>query len=445
MSKTPCRLTRFGALSSLCFLALAGGACGNDSNDDDSTSNGSGGDGSAGNASSSGGSSSGASSSGGSSSGGSGGNDTTAGGAGQAASCTEGASRNGPYERVMVVDETSVFGLIDPSVEYSAEAESGLLTYTAVPGFDRVHIAIATSSDEGATWTRVGDVNEPAPVTISTTDLSVCGSSSCEGTIVYESSSIIVDRFDPDPDRLLKVFSHAYFFGADRHYDLGYVVMHTASAPEGPWQETKLFGWDSSSSLSTADVAYNVSSDPALPELHECVIVGEPGAIVRPTGNIDLVLACPAIRAGGSATIDIRLLRSTDHGDTWKYVATLLTADDAEALGATSRKINGGDLFYAKGSYYLMATPIGLVDFPDGTAEGYRGCLVIPIDDLDTGSVERCDDIPVVDGSYLGQPGQFVGACSTDEGALSSGVLIPVPDLTSSVPFQLFASEFSTR
>lgn len=163
---------------------------------------------------------------------------------------------------------------------------------------------------------------------------------------------------------------------------------------------------------------------------------------MRAPGTIDLALAC--VRPNdGSATIDIHLLRSIDHGATWAYVAPLLSADDALHLGASTRQINGADLFFANDGYHLIATPIGLVDFPDGRAEGYRGCVVVPISDLDAGEVTRCGSAPVIEASYLGRPGQFVGACSADVGASASGMLIPVPDLSASEPFQLYASGLS--
>ena len=65
-------------------------------------------------------------------------------------SCPSGPERNGPYTRVTVVGETSALGIIDPSVEYAAGAGAGLMTYTAVPDFAHVHIAIAESADNGA-------------------------------------------------------------------------------------------------------------------------------------------------------------------------------------------------------------------------------------------------------------------------------------------------------
>lgn len=370
--------------------------------------------------------------------------------AGDASVCAEGPERNGPYERVTVAGDDSEMGLIDPSVEYAADARVGYMTYTAVPSPVQAHISIASSEDNGASWHYVGDVTPPAPpITITTTDDSVCGSSSCSGTFAQESSSLVIDPLDPDPDRLFKVFAHTYFYSLESpedeeatKFDLGYIALYTASSAKGPWEETALFGWPSSSPISNASVAYDIAVDPALSDLADCLIVGEPGAVVRPSGAIDLALSCVSVHEGGEATIDIRLLRSDDHGVTWTFVGSLLTPEDAQVLGAVSHQINGADLFFADGAYHLIATPIGLVSSGDQEWEGYRGCVVVAIDDLDAAQVSRCEGKPIVEASYLGQPGQFVGACSSDAGATASGMLIPVPDLTfsSSDIWQLFAS-----
>lgn len=370
---------------------------------------------------------------------------------GDASACPEGPERNGPYKRVTVAGDTSEMGLIDPSVEYAADASVGFMTYTAVPSPVRAHIAIATSDDGGASWLYVADVTPPAPmITITTDDESVCGSSSCTGTFAQESSSLVVDPLDPDPERRFKVFAHTYFYSLNTpedeeatKFELGYIALYTAPSAEGPWLETPLFGWPSSSPISNTDVAYDITVDPAISGLADCLIVGEPGAILRPSGTLDLALSCVSVHDTDEATIDIRLLRSEDHGTTWDVVGTLLTPEDARALGAVTGQINGGDLFLANDAYHLIATPIGLVRLGEQEFEGYRGCVVVAIDDLDAARVSRCEGKPIVEASYLGQPGQFVGACSTDAGATASGMLIPVPDLTFSSPdaWQLFASE----
>jgi hypothetical protein len=303
-----------------------------------------------------------------------------------------------------------------------------------------VHIAIATSTDSGATWIFQAAVSQASAVTISTSDPRVCGASLCAGTLVQETSSIVLDPTDPDANRRLKVFAHEYFFGSGMNFALGYLAMWTASVPAGPWTETKLFGWPSKSPISTSGVAYDVHTAPELAALADCLIVGEPGAIVRSDGTLDLALACPA-PGGGTATIDIRLVRSTDHGRSWRFVAKLLTPMDADVLGSTQHMVSGPDLFYANGGYHLLVTPIGLVNFSTGTVPGSRGCIVLPIADLEGGVVTRCGGAPVIEAAYRGQPGQFVGACTAAPGATATGVLIPVPDVSQpTVSFRIFAA-----
>jgi hypothetical protein len=369
------------------------------------------------------------------------GSDAAADGENPDAPCGQAVERDGPYTRFTVAnDDIGTGGFIDPSVEYSVAASGGLMSYTTIPDASHVHIALAASVDAGASWVFQGEVSQARAVTIDTTDMSVCGSTTCSGTLVDESSSLVVDPFEPDASRRLKVFMHEYFYGSDMNFQLGYMAMYTAATPSGPWTETKLFGWNSSSSLTSTGVAYNVSTDPRLPELHDCFIVAEPGAYGRSPGTIDLALGCVVI-AGSAATIDIRLLRSTDHGVTWTYVNKLLSASDAGTLGAKHNQINGPDLFYARGKVHLVVSPVGDVVSPGGTFNGYRGCVVVPIADLDAGTVERCGGVPVIETAYRGQPGEFVGACSAADGATAAGMMIPVPQFTQTPVFQVFAAQ----
>src|SRR5262245_6713548 len=258
------------------------------------------------------------------------------------ANCGHGPERDGPYTRFTVANDTSdAAGFIDPSVEYPVGAHFGLMTYTTGPDAAHVHIAIAASTDAAASWHYQAEVTHATPITIDTTDNSICGQAQCSGTLVDESSSLVIDPSDPDPARRLKVFAHEYFFGTDRQFLTGYLAMYTAAMPAGPWTRTKLFGWPSSSSLSTAGVQYNIHD---IPELAYWVIVAEPGALARTSGELDLALGCPVFTPSGT-TIDIRLVRSTDHAATWHYVSKLLAPDDGAALGAAHRQLNGADLF----------------------------------------------------------------------------------------------------
>jgi hypothetical protein len=319
-------------------------------------------------------------------------------------------------------------GITDPSVEYVAGQGIWLMAYTAVvPSPLYQHISLAASDDGGATWRYLGDVTPVSTgIKITTSNLAICGATTCTGTWVQESAALLFDDSDPDPNRRFKVFAHAYYFDyvGDRQMDIGYLALYTAKAPEGPWSETRLFGWPSSSPLSNQEVAYDVAADRGL-GLGDCVIVGEPAALMRTEGIIDLALSCP------KGTTDIRLLRSVDHGKTWTFVSTLLAAVDGPKLGSETNDITGADLFYANGAYHLIASPFGTILGPGGeTFSGYHGCVVIAIADMDAGQVARCNGVPIVEASYFGLPGQFMGACSAAEGLTASGMLLPIPDLS---------------
>ncbi len=346
----------------------------------------------------------------------------------EAGACPTVETRNGPFARLTVGHAPQGMGINDPSVEYLPGPNLWLMAYTAVvPNPLYQHIAMASSKDSGSTWSYLGDVTSASStITITTTNLSICGKTTCTGTWGQESPGLLFDEFDPDPNRRFKVFAHAYYFDliGDRQMDIGYLALYTAKDVTGPWTETKLFGWPSSSPLSNQGVVYDISRDRAL-GLGDCVIVGEPAPLVRAPGTIDLALSCP------KGTTDIRLLRSQDHGKTWSLVGTLLTAEDGPKLGSQTKDITGADLFYAQGAYHLIVSPFGTIQGPGGeTFSGYHGCLAVAMADLDHGQVARCNGSPVVEASYLGLPGQFMGACSAAEGLTGSGMLIPIPDLS---------------
>ena len=103
-----------------------------------------------------------------------------------------------------------------------------------------------------------------------------------------------------------------------------------------------------------------VSTDAVLsPLLGDCLVLSEPGALVR-GGVIDLALGCLRVEGPTSVPIDVVLIRSTDHGASWKPVSRLLDRDDAVALGAVGAygpQLNAADLFQIGASTYLFVTP----------------------------------------------------------------------------------------
>jgi hypothetical protein len=319
-------------------------------------------------------------------------------------------------------------GIFDPSILYPAGATAGLMVYSSISG-KVVHTRLAASNDSGATWAYLSDVNTAAPARITTTDMAVCGAATCDGTWVYETPSVVIDI--DEPERLLKVFVHRYFLSAMQglRYDIGGISMFSAKAPMGPWTESKVIGWNSSSPSSSIGATQNASTDPMLSGVADCFLLTEPGALIAPItatpSALHLAVGCVRIITKENTPIEIRLLRSLDHGASWRYVSTLLNAADAATFGAVKRQFNAPNLYAKNGKLYLFASPDGPIAIGNAGASfgGYRGCLGFAVDDLETGTLKRCEGKPTVSASLPGIDKRFLGACTYAEGATKLGVL----------------------
>ena len=352
----------------------------------------------------------------------------------------------GPLSAGLVVDgqPDAGLGIFDPSAAWDDQADAGLLAYSVVaPGQAQVHSRLAASADRGANWSFVGEPNQPETLTISTSDPTVCNQATCAGNAAHEVPSLIVDPLDT-PERRLKLFTHTYFVDAsgNLHLQLGHIELQTAPSAAGPWTSAPLLGWTSSSSYSTQGVAQDISTDPRLSGVAHCLLLTEPGALLRAPGSgpvLDLAVGCVFLE-GSEPEIEIDLLRSTDQAASFFFVATLLSASDAAALGATDAQINAPDLFESGGQIYLFATPAGPVTFATGSVSGYRGCLLLQLADIESGTLIRgAGGAPLLVASYLGGAGQFVGACTALDALPGLGVAGDVLDIQSSSPFGIFS------
>lgn len=342
-----------------------------------------------------------------------------AGGAGGAGSCAGEITQVDPAvtpEITIVGDPGSPMGIFDPSQVYPAGAPGGALSYSSVTTQDAIRTRIALSADAGATWTFVAEANAVEATTIASTDATVCPGGSCSGNLINEVSSLIIDPDDPDPKRRWKLFTHRYLVPSNKAllYRYGYIAQYTAPEAQGPWSgpETTI-GWNSETALSSMGAATNATNIPALAD---CLALTEPGALWVPGVGIDLALGC--VSAAGGISIRIERLRSKDHGKTFTYVGRLLGGTDAACLGSAEPRLNAGELFFAGGKEYLLATP--------GTQkEGYRGCYVFPIDDPISGLVRRDAQGNPIFVRRIDNPGKrFTGACSYAEGA--PGYMVPI-------------------
>jgi len=323
-------------------------------------------------------------------------------------------------------DPGSPSGIYDPSL-LRASNDDLWLSYSSVNFYadtaaevvQAVGTRIALSSDNGANFDYVATIAEPVATTITDPDsgLTACGSTTCDGFWVYETSFLIEDETDPDPDRRFKLFAHKYFLdpglpNSKTLYHIGAIVMWTASSPDSQWSsETVLFGWPTTEPNLTPMIDISTLNN----ELEECLIVAE-GSATTYLNELYFAFTCPYVDLP-SNTIQQRivLLKSTDHAASVEFVATLLTPDDtpdgvehfsAPALIATTDT-----------APLLLATPV--------TNGIYAGSMSFPFASLNAGQLFTDSTskalaiqfIPVAAAGHIG------GASTYARGMGNSGVL----------------------
>lgn len=335
------------------------------------------------------------------------------------------AADTAAYEVITINnDPGSPNGFYDPSLLRAAAGDLWL-AYSSVHYYldgnsdpvQDVGIRIARSTDNGASFDYVTTVASPSATTVTDTDpaKSACGDPSCAGRWVYETSTLVEDIGDPDPDRRFKLFAHKYFLYPSRFpeaslYHLGAIVMFTASSPDADWSdENVLIGWP----LSPPELSPAIDITTLDTELANCIILAEPGATVV-ADVLRLVFACPYISAG--VTQKIVLLQSKDHGATLQYVNTLLTPGDAPP---------GIDHYSAPAviatddnAPVLLATPVS------STSSLYAGSVVFPFASASSNTVFRlntvADSILYVPVASIGHIG---GASTYARGTGNLGIL----------------------
>lgn len=229
------------------------------------------------------------------------------------------------------------------------------------------------------------------------------------------------DATDPDTSRRWKLFTHRYVV-VDQSgqnpmllYTIGNIGMYTAPLPAGPWSAVEVaLGWPGSS-LSTTGAHFLSTSNPGT---SMCGAFGEPGATIAPDGSIHLAVGCiqPPF---ATPKIDIKLLRSADHGASWSYVSTPVSGADGTCFGGSGDRVNAVDLFVAASTEYLMVTPEG--------PSSRNGCVVVPFSDSSAGVLRRNPQGALVASRFL-QPqfdsselAHYAGACTFSEGATAMG------------------------
>jgi hypothetical protein len=347
-----------------------------------------------------------------------------------AAEATPRAYDAGGEAPLAVAGDASPSGIFDPSVV--VDGATAWMAYSSVDyhldGQGHrvldVGLRLARSDDAGASWTCVREVAAPgAAAELSDPGQTVCGAPTCTGRWNHETSWLVHDPTDA-PGARWKLYSHRYFLyppaARSTFYHLGAIVAWTAATPAalGDAAPRTVLRWDLTPAAFTGGV--NVGDlDPALAG---CILVTEGAATARP-GALDLVMACP-YGSGDPVPQKVVLLRSADHGVTFRYVSTLLDAPDAALLGAS---------FYTAPALLPGPGPAPLLLATPSVSVVYAGCVAFPFADLEAGTLARDAGQPT---AILGVPvgeGMYGGACAFDRGLSGSGLLRSEVDL--SVPW----------
>jgi hypothetical protein len=325
------------------------------------------------------------------------------------------------YKKLVPAGERPAGGLYDPSIAYTPDGRTGWLAYSSVTGDFKpigefVHTHLARSRDGGANWEFVKVLNASTNGV-----LALPGGQSLPGVWRYEVPTLVCDATDPDPARRWKLFVHRYFWAPkhDRMVAYGWIALRTAADPAGEWSaEEPLFGAGASPRAPYHQTRVDLNALDR--SLDRTIAYSEPGALAH-EGRLYLSLTALTPRGFG-VDHTIILVASDDHAQSWRFVSTLLTHGDAQALG--SEFFDGSALAEDGGRFFVLAAPM----LRKGPLEVHQGTAAFEFESLAQGRLRRdTKGAPVVATYFAPQPGIFsaVGAGqSTYHAANVNGGLI---------------------
>lgn len=348
-------------------------------------------------------------------------------------------------------------GIFDPSLADTAPGREAWMSYSAVDPSSRwprqnkrsVTTRLAYSNDAGATWTDVGyRINNSKDVTIA----------SKAGTWNSEVPSLVFDPSAPEEERWRLFWHHYLQVNGDGQFQNGWIGYKNAATPQGlrSAREIKLFGgkaYNTANDEESSDTGSPLGGRPVIkieklsPDLNMCVALSEPGAMATPSGlYLSLVCYRPKI-ANPIGLLGIGMFGVTSNvillkcdapchaasSGAWKYVATVMTADDAKSAGFES--YSASDLFGQNNRAYLIVSPVTNGPFPNS----YNGCRVFRFANLATGELERNHGNLQPITEIHGVPGSFNGACTYQPAVTASGFMYSQLKIVNSAPhFQIY-------
>lgn len=265
-------------------------------------------------------------------------------------------------------------GIFDAALEYGGDG-TGWMAYSSIeiPRFVETHIA--KSLDHGATWTFVSKPNSAAEAKFEDQGGAV------KAVWRYETPCLLFDPTDK-VERRWKLFTNRYpvlepYNPTDRRMSDGTIDVQYATTADGSWSEPiKLIGLKGQCRFDLAKADRSLADVRALTE---------PGVIML--GGViymSLDVGSSANGLGNWEGYRVILLASPDHGETWRYVGTLL--DHKDAMRFQYLVFTGTSLVREQGKLYLLATPSGATN---KERHDHDGTMIMALEDIKSAKVAR--------------------------------------------------------
>ena len=336
-------------------------------------------------------------------------------------------------------------GLYDPTLAFDPATGRVWMVFSRVDGpggQGQVSTHLAYSDDGGLEWCYEGLINQSDIVQPHERPGEYADAVSAHWS--QEVPSIAYDPVAPEEERW-RILWHRYLHvddgipaNDDRRFPFGWIASRSASEPSllASANEEKLFS-AAAYHFSPAIESYNNNildlPDVQLHTLHrdlaDCLAFSEPGMQAY---NEELYVSLVCARLEGRSSVI--LVRLDHESQTWDYVSTLLTADDAQTMETNWQSFSATDLFAVEDKHYLLVSPVS------NATNVYVGCVLFRVD-LETGTVMRMDDGSLDDLLRLpaGERVIQTGVCTFDPASTETGIIIG--DAVWEEPqFQLYAT-----
>ncbi len=320
-------------------------------------------------------------------------------------------------------------GIFDPALAFDPGTSRIWMSYSEVgdsamwPGQNTtIDTRLAYSDDAGATWQDAGlEINTALDVILP------LPSPNDAGTWVHEVSSIVYDPGAPAAERWKILWHHYLTINGATHYEIGWIAMKTAPAPDGTWSaERKLFAGALYDSVTYG--APEVQLDQLDPELNNCQVFSEPGMVATADALYVVLLGIdPTV---GNRIILLKWPYPNPSGE-WQYLGSLLLGNvDGPLFGYDA--FTAPDIFIKGSTHYLIISP--------RTGTKYLGTFVFEIEDLDAATLIRTGGVPDLVIELYGEDGSHNGAAGYVAEATASGIIYSEVFITPSPFFRIYAS-----